>query len=472
MSRQLAILTLISLGLIVPSWAGKTYTREEAVQVALEKSSDVQSAEEDLKSATSQVKAGYGNALPSIDLSATVTRIFGLDDVEQSSTLTDAASQMAQGKDADGHPMANAYDQQVLGPALDNLIYGMKSQGYRWQSSVGITATQILYAEGKVGTGIEIAKAYKRISEVNLENKKAQVRYDVENAFDQLIYLDSAIQIMYAGRDLLQENLNFVEQSLKSGLATELDLIRVQLSMDQLNSKIKNTEKSRILARNALLNTMGLEWETDVQFQGELRDPANGFTYPATSMANVKKRRKELVMLEETETMKTLNIDIESGGYKPTVVLLGGIKYANNKNEFFDWDAPKWDKLNKYIALNVSMNLFNGMKTREGVAQAKSSLRSTQIQKETAERGFRLQIESCANTLEDANVQIGIAKSQIDLAQKNYDLTNEAYKLGRETQLNLLSAENSLRTAKLDYMSAIVEWNKAYNALLQATGEY
>ena len=473
MSRQLAILTLISLGLIVPSWAGKTYTREEAVQVALEKSSDVQSAEEDLKSASSQVKAGYGNALPSIDLSATVTRIFGLDDVEQSSTLTDAASQMAQGKDADGHPMANAYDQQVLGPALDNLIYGMKSQGYRWQSSVGITATQILYAEGKVGTGIEIAKAYKRISEVNLENKKAQVRYDVENAFDQLIYLDSAIQIMYAGRDLLQENLNFVEQSLKSGLATELDLIRVQLSMDQLNSKINSTEKSRVLARNALLNTMGMEWETDVQFKGDLRDPAAGFTYPDTAMSNVKKRRKELVMLESTEEMLNKNVTIEEGGYKPTVVLVGGLKYANNQNEFYKWDAPDWDKnINKYVALNLTMNLFNGMKTKEAVVQAKSNLRSTQIKKETAERGFRVQIESCANTLDDANSQIEIAKRQIDLAQRNYDLTNDAYKLGRETQLNLLSAENSLRTAKLDYMQAIVNWNKAYNALLQATGEY
>ena len=472
MSRQLAILTLLSLGLIVPSWAGKTYTREEAVNIALEKSSDVKTAEEDLKSATSQVTAGYGNAYPSIDLNATVTRIFGLDDVEKSTDLTDAASQMAAGADENGHPLANAYDQQVLGPALDGLIYGMKSQGYRWQSSVGITATQILYAEGKVGVGIEIAKAYKRINEVNLENKKAQVRYDVENAFDQLIYLDSAIKIMYASKDLLQENLNFVEQSLKSGLATELDLIRVQLSMDQLTSSIASTEKKRVLARNALLNTMGLEWETDVQFQGELRDPANGFAYPDTSMANVKKRRKELVMLEETENMKNLNIEIEQGGYKPTVVLLGGIKYANNKNEFFDWDAPKWDKLNKYVALNVSMNLFNGLKTREGVAQARSSLRSTQIQKETAERGFRVQIESCANTLEDANAQIEIAKRQIDLAQKNYDLTNEAYKLGRETQLNVLSAENSLRTAKLDYLSAIVEWNKAYNALMQATGEY
>ena len=472
MPRQFVIPVILSFLCVAPSWAGKTYTREEAVKIALEKSSDIQAAEEDLKSAASQVTAGYGNAYPSIDLSATVTRIFGLDDVENSTKLTDAATQMAQGKDAEGHPMANAYDQQVLGPALDGLIYGMKSQGYRWQSSVGITATQILYAEGKVGVGIEIAKAYKRLNEVNLENKKAQVRYDVENAFDQLIYLDSAIKIMYASKDLLQENLNFVEQSLKSGLATELDLIRVQLSMDQLTFSITSTEKKRILARNALLNTMGLEWETDVNFQGELRDPTQGYTFPDTSMANVKKRRKELVMLEETENMKNLNIEIEQGGYKPTVVLLGGIKYANNKNDFFDWDAPKWDKLNKYVALNVSMNLFNGMKTREGVAQARSSLRSTQIQKETAERGFRVQIEACANTLEDANTQIEIAKRQIDLAQKNYDLTNEAYKLGRETQLNLLSAENSLRTAKLDYMSAIVEWNKAYNALMQATGEY
>lgn len=472
MSRQFAVLSALSVCLVMPSWAGKTYTREEAVKTALENSSDIKSAEEDVKTANSQVTAGYGNAYPTIDLSATITRIFGLDDVKESSDLTDAANGMLSANDDNGNPKANFYDANVLGPALDGLIYGMKSQGYRWQSNIGITATQILYAQGKVGTGIEIAKAYKRVSEVSLENTKSQVRYDVENAFDQLIYLDSSIVILYASKDLLQENLNFVEQSKNSGLATELDLIRVQLSMDELNSSINKVEKSRVLARNALLNTMGLNWESDVQFQGELRDPANGYTFPDTSMANVKKRRKELVMLEETENMKNLNVNIEEGGYKPTVALVGGIKYANNKNDFFDWDAPTWDKLNKYIALNVSMNLFNGMKTREGVTQAKSSLRSTQIQKETAERGFRVQIESCVNTLEDANSQIDIRKRQIDLAQKNYDLTNAAYKIGRDTQLNLLNAENSLRKAKLDYMSAIVDWNKAYNALLQATGEY
>lgn len=473
MSRKIAILSLLAISLTVPSWAGKTYTREEAVKTAMENSPDIKSAEEAVVSANSQVTQGYGNAYPSIDLSATVTRIFGLDDVEKSTKLTDAASQMADGNDDNGHPNANAFDTQVIGPALDGMINQMMAQGYRWQSSVGITATQILYAQGKVGTGIEIAKAYKRVSEVSLENTKSQVRYSVENSFDALIVLDSSITILYESKALLQENLNFVEQSKNSGLATELDLIRVQLSMDELNAQIASIEKSRVLARNALLTTMGLNWDSEVQFQGELRDPADGYTYPDTSMANVKKRRKELVMLEETENMKSMNIDIENGGYKPTVALVGGLKYSNNQNEFYKWDAPDWDKnINKYIALNVTMNLFNGMKTRESVTQAKSSLRTTQIQKETAERGFRVQIESCANTLEDANAQIEISKRQIDLAQKNYDLTNAAYKIGSETQLNLLSAENSLRTAKLGYLTAIGQWNTAYNALLQATGEY
>ncbi len=470
MPRHLAALSAMALS-IVPQlvWA-TTYTREEAVNIALEKSSDVKTAEEELISANSQVDAGYGSALPSIDLDATVTRIFGLDDVKTVSPATDALGQTQSNLNDGSEP--SPYDNTLAG-ALDGFANQMAKQGYRWQSSVGLTATQILYAQGKVGTGIEIAKAYKHVKEVNLENTKANVRYNVENAFDQLIYLDSAITILYESKAMLQENLNFVEQSLKSGMGTELDLIRVQLSMDQLTSKINNTEKSRVLARNALLNTMGLDWETDVEFKGDLRDPAAGYAFPDTSMSNVKKRRKELAMLESTEEMLSKNVSIEQGGYKPTIVLLGGLKYSNNKNHFYQWDAPDWDEnINKYVALNLTLNLFNGMKTKEAVVQAKSDLRATQIKKETAERGFRVQIESCVNTLEDANAQIEIAKRQIELAQKNYDLTNDAYKLGRETQLNLLSAENSLRTAKLDYMSAIVDWNKAYNALLQATGEY
>jgi OMF family outer membrane factor len=463
MSRKFLVLSALALGLIVPASA-KVYTRDEAVKTAMENSADIKTAEEDLLKAASQVESGYGNAYPSIDLNATVTRIFGLDDVTMGTPLTDAA------KASDSE--ANKFDKNVLAPALDGIANGMKSQAYRWQSSVGLTLTQVLYAAGKVGTAIEIAKAYKHLEEVSLDNAKAKVRYDVNNAFDQLILLDSSIVFREESIKQLEENLNIVTQLYQSGMGKEVDMIRMQLELEKQKSNLEKAKKDRILARNNLLNTMGLDWEEDVEFRGELRLPEASLPYPDTAMANVKKRRRELVMLEATEQMREKNIEIEESGFKPTIALVGGIKYTNNKNEFYKWDAPKWGNLNKYIALNLSMNLFNGMQTKEAVVQAKSDLRNTQIQKENAERGFRMQIESCANDLEDAQVQIENAKNQVDLAKRVYDITEAAYRIGKETLITLLDDNMKLRTAKLDYTQAILNWNKAYNALLQATGEY
>lgn len=480
MSRQTALsatlAATLALGMATQSFAGQTYTREEAIKVALENSSDVKSAEENLKKTNAQVDEGYGNAYPSIDLSATVTRIFGLKDVKKSSELTNAAKNMAMASvpDADGnnHPMANAYDQQVIGPALDGLIYGMKSQGYRWQSSVDLTATQVIYAGGKVGTGIAIAKTAKLNSEIALEDTKNKVRYEVEEAFDNVIILDSSVVITEESISLLQTAVELATQTFQSGLGKELDVVRAQLELDNLKSTLEDLKKKQILARNAILNTMGLPFDAEVKFIGEFRNPENA-AMPDTAMANVLKRRKEIAQLQAAEEINERLVDIQEGDYKPTIALVAGLKYSNNQNEFYKWDAPDWDEnINKFVALNVSINLFNGNKTKSGVAQAKSDLRSIQLKRETAERGFRLQIESCVSTLENATQQIEMKKRSLELAQKNYDLTEAAYKVGRETQINYLTANNSLRQAKLAYTQAVKEWNTAYSALLQATGEY
>ena len=470
MPRKYVILPAIAIGLIAPSWAGTVYTREEAVKIALEKSTEIQSAKEDLVSTTSKVQGGYGAAYPSIDLNATVTRIFGLDDVDMKDQSM-ANELVAKGKEM-GLDDPSPWDAMAFG-AINGVANGMKAQGYRWQSSVGLTATQILYSGGKVGTGIDIAKSAKRVSEISLDNKKAEVRYNVEKAFNQLIFMDSSIVILEESIKLTQSYVDLAVNNQKSGLGTELDVIRAQLQLDELKSSLEKTNKTRVVARNNLLLIMGLPFEADVQFQGTLRSPEENLPLPDTSMANVKKRRKELAQLEESEKIQSKLIDIEKGDYHPMVVLVGGLTYGNNQNSIKDWDAPDWDKnINKYIALSATMNLFNGMQTREKVTQAKSGLRSTQIQKESAERGFRLQIESCVNDLNDAEQQLGIKKRSVELAQRNQELTEASYTLGKETQLNLLEATMRLRSAKLNYMEAVLNWNNAYNALLQATGEY
>ena len=463
MSRKFLVLSALALGLIVPASA-KVYTRDEAVKTAMENSADIKTAEEDLVKASSAVEGGYGAAYPQVDLSADIKWLLGRDDVNGGTPITDIAG--------DSSMEANKFDKNVLAPTLDKMANGMSAQLYPWQSSVSLTVAQVLYAAGQIGTGINIAKGYKLLAETQLENQKITVRYDVETAFDELILLDSAIAITEESIKLTEAHLETAKQSYQSGMGTELDVIRAELALDQLKSEYEQKKKNRILARNKLLNTMGLNWDSDVEFVGELRNPESNVTYPDTAMSNVLQRRKEITLLKTQEEIDANKINIAEAGYKPTVALYGGIVYSNAQNHFYEWDAPKWDKLNKFVGLKLTMNLFNGFQSREGVTQAKSTLRSSQIKRENAERGFRMQIEACANTLEDAQTQLELQKRQIELATRNYDLTDAAYKIGHETQVNLLDANLKLHQARLGYMQAVLNWNKAYNALLQATGEY
>ncbi len=463
MPKYFAVNIAVLLIMVIPSWSGQIYTREEAVKIALEKASSIQEAEQSLQSATAQVDQAYGNAYPSIDLSVQYARTFGVSDVEQSTSISEMLDASA---DMNDH---------IIAGTLDGMMYGLNAmKGFRWGTQVGLSANQALYAQGKVTTGTKIAKAYKRLSEVSLDQAKLQVRFDVEKAFDQVIYLDSAVAIYEASIEQAKKHLDFVNQSFESGLVGELDRVRAELQVDELSSGLESTKKKQLLAKNALLNTMGLSWTADISFQGDLRDPASfTATLPDTSMAGIRKRRKELILLDASEEMRELNVKIEEGDYKPMVVLGGSISYAHGGNEWNDWKAPDWDEnISKKVYLSVTMNLFNGMQTKENITMAKTDLRKAQIQKESAERGIRLEVESAVNSYEDAQKQITIRTRQVELAKRNLELTEAAYGVGKSPQLDLLDANLSLRNAKLDYMSAVVDWNTAYNALLKATGEY
>ncbi|MCK9181559.1 MAG: TolC family protein [Fibrobacteraceae bacterium] len=468
MQRRFANLILAGTLIATPSFAGTIYTREDAVRIALEKSSDIKTAEQNMKSAESKVSGAYGNAYPSIDFSATYARTFGVSDVRKSTAISDMLHDVDD-QNAD-------INDKILGSVLDNYAYALSAMGngYRWGTQVGLTATQILYAQGKVATGVEIAKAYKRVNELALDQTKSDVRYNIETAFDQVLYLDSAVAIYEASIAQATDHLEYVKQAHEAGLVGELDMVRAQLQVDELTSGLEKTKKNQVIAKNALLNTMGLPWEEGVDFTGTLRSPDDGSVrFPDTSMNGIRQRRKELAQLRESSSMYKKNVDIEEGDYRPTVVLGGSITYQNGQNRVFKWDAPDWDdNINKKVYLNISMNLFNGLQTREKVVQAKSDLRKNQIQQETAERGIQLELESAVNTWNDAQKQMDIQKRKVDLAQRTLELTQVSYEAGKSPQLDLLDANMSLRNAKLDYMSALVDWNKAYDALLKATGEY
>ena len=104
----------------------------------------------------------------------------------------------------------------------------------------------------KGSTGVKIAKSHRRVNELYLETTKQNVRYTVENSFDQLhLPRFRASSSCRESIDQLQQHLDYVDVAVKSGLATELsDQIRPPFD-GRSSVLLDKTKKDRVVARNA-----------------------------------------------------------------------------------------------------------------------------------------------------------------------------------------------------------------------------
>ena len=69
-----------------------------------------------------------------------------------------------------------------------------------------------------------------------------------------------------------------------------------------------------------------------------------------------------------------------------------------------------------------------------------------------------------------AGERVEIVRSSINLAQETLRIAEMRYSLGVASYLEVTDARNNLRTAELNYLNALIQYNNAKVAVLQAIG--
>ena len=154
----------------------------------------------------------------------------------------------------------------------------------------------------------------------------------------------------------------------------------------------------------------------------------------------------------------------------PTIGLSGSYGWNKNNNNAVALLAVSTNT-GLSAGLSLSWNLFDGGSTITTVRNAKISLETQQLQKESIllniERDFNNAWDNYKNKLEIYNIQ----EKNIITAQNNFERTQEKFKIGqvnsiefRQAQVNLLNAELSRNQAKFSAKLSELE-------VLQISGE-
>lgn len=155
--------------------------------------------------------------------------------------------------------------------------------------------------------------------------------------------------------------------------------------------------------------------------------------------------------------------------YKPTPLRAdagGGIYYVIEQPEYQNGNTiVNYIKSNGFgkqfrenfgqnIGLGLSIPIFNGRRARSGWEQSKLNVRNLELAKELGDQQLKQDIYKAYIDATAAIQKFNANQKAVTTAQKAYDFANKRYELGLLSTFEWISSQNSLQTAKTQFVYA------------------
>ena len=308
--------------------------------------------------------------------------------------------------------------------------------------------------------GIRTTKIAAEITELQYKKTEEQVFFEISNLYyniqilqHQLAFVDSNI----VNTAKLLENLQLLHQQL---MIKGTDVKKVELQLEQLRTQKDIIANNAEQVLNALKLSMGKPSTLNIQVETDIQFNINEYTNTTTVDLQLINSQNSLLN-SELKTLKNSRL--------PTISLYGsygqtGFGYDKKPNDFLKFFPSS------FVGLQLSYPLFNGTVTYRKINQKKIEIQNSQLQISLATDQNNMLIENANRRRAVTQKTIANTLSQIDLARTVYEQTSLQQKEGTANLTDVLLADNTLREAQQNYLSAIVEYLKADLELKKLTG--
>ena len=123
-----------------------------------------------------------------------------------------------------------------------------------------VTAVQPLFAGLKIVTGNKLARLGEEVGRLQLQQTEAEVRERTDACFWQVVSLRDNLSTLDAVERQLAEIRRQVELSVKAGLVTNNDLLRVELRQQEIASNRLKVENGLKVSKMLLAQHIGVDW--------------------------------------------------------------------------------------------------------------------------------------------------------------------------------------------------------------------
>ena len=266
-----------------------------------------------------------------------------------------------------------------------------------------------------------------------------------------------------------------VSSARTAGLATENDLLQVQLKRNELKSGKIQLKNGIRLAKMNLFNSIGVKYNPYSTVRNDsipyiddilLTDKTDMFEAPEKYYRpeeEVAARQEESRLLEISVQSKRLEKRMAMGEALPQIGV--GASYGYNDMGISD------GRMNGAVYAMVQIPISDWGKTARKMQRYDAQLQKAENEKEYLDAQLVLQIRKLWIDLSSAWDQLQVARESVDVAGESIRSLTAYYKAGMSPLSELLQAQTRLREAADEYTGQCINYRIALQAYLDRTGE-
>lgn len=409
----------------------RVITLEECLVLGLQNSKEIEISEAKLKISDSQVSEITAQMLPVLSLEAGYTKLSDVPPFRVTVPFSPIPIQIQE-------TILNAYNLKLS--VKQPLFTGFRLSSLRSASKANFEANKLEFDQSRNDKAFAIYKTFWNYY------KAQQGEGNLRETLNSL-------------KNHLRDTENFV----KSGLATQSDLLKLKVRIANLQLSLIDADNALLLAQNILNKELGLPLNSETEINATEPSVMESLPVYKELLFQALSKRNELKAINLRIDAGKENVTASNAGWYPQIFAYGDFYYSRPNQRIMpaeDIFNDTWD-----VGVGLQWNLWDWGSTSAKVTQAEQILIQTEKNAELIKEAIQLEVHSNYLKMKSSLEKVTVGKLGVESAEENYRITKVKYNQQLATSTELIDAEVELYNAKTNLSTSLVDYELARIAL-------
>ena len=306
--------------------------------------------------------------------------------------------------------------------------------------------------------GLKAAKVYRDLVQKERLQSEQTIIANVTKAYMSILIAEKNKEVISQNIKVLEKSLSDITAIYESGFAESLDVDRLQLSLETLQTQVGNLDQLIQLSYNLLKFQMNYPIDNALQVSDNLESMVDKVVVDEVNMdAPVDvSNRAEFGVIEVGQQLNEINLKRTKAGYLPTANAFLNLQESLQRRNLFDNNEVGWLPT-AVVGVSIKAPIYDGGMKSAQMENIKVDMERTDLQKQDLTRVIQLQARNAQLSIINAKNTVANTKKNLELSQKIYDKSRIKFTEGVGSSIEVTQAESDLYQAQANYINALYD---------------